>query len=185
MPKKTDKQLASLIAEAESDKIKDLKNTNERLLRQIDKLKDKKADLIEAVYQGARDGMSTLTLPKINQQSPIKKTKDTEICVPLLSDIQLAKRTPDYDSKIAEKRVIEYANRIVKLTKISEKQSNNVNKCVVLALGDIVEGELIFPGHSHLIDSSLYRQVTVDGPRILYAFFTTLLQSLMMSVTGL
>jgi hypothetical protein len=95
--------------------------------------------------------------------------------VPLLSDIQLAKRTPDYDSKIAEKRVIEYANRIVKLTKI-QRQSHNVNKCVVLALGDIVEGELIFPGQSHLIDSSLYRQVTVDGPRILYAFFTTLLQ---------
>ena len=176
MPKKTDKQLASLIAEAESDKIKDLKNTNERLLKQIDKLKDKKADLIEAVYQGARDGMSTLTLPKISKTTiPNKKTKDTEICVPLLSDIQLAKRTPDYDSKIAEKRVIEYANRIVKLTKI-QRQSHNVNKCVVLALGDIVEGELIFPGQSHLIDSSLYRQVTVDGPRILYAFFTTLLQ---------
>jgi hypothetical protein len=176
MPKKTDKQLASLIAEAESDKIKELKNTNERLLRQIDKLKDKKADLIEAVYQGARDGMSTLTLPKISKTTiPNKKTKDTEICVPLLSDIQLAKRTPDYDSKIAEKRVIEYANRIVKLTKI-QRQSHNVNKCVVLALGDIVEGELIFPGQSHLIDSSLYRQVTVDGPRILYAFFTTLLQ---------
>ena len=176
MPKKTDKQLASLIAEAESDKIKDLKNTNERLLRQIDKLKDKKADLIEAVYQGARDGMSTLTLPKISKSTiPNKKTKDTELCVPLLSDIQLAKRTPDYDSKIAEKRVIEYANRIVKLTKI-QRQSHNVNKCVVLALGDIVEGELIFPGQSHLIDSSLYRQVTVDGPRILYAFFTTLLQ---------
>jgi len=176
MPKKTDKQLASLIAEAESDKIKELKNTNERLLRQIDKLKDKKADLIEAVYQGARDGMSTLTLPKISKSTiPNKKTKDTEICVPLLSDIQLAKRTPDYDSKIAEKRVIEYANRIVKLTKI-QRQSHNVNKCVVLALGDIVEGELIFPGQSHLIDSSLYRQVTVDGPRILYAFFTTLLQ---------
>ncbi len=179
MPKKTDKQLASLIAEAESDKIKDLKNTNERLLRQIDKLKDKKADLIEAVYQGARDGMSTLTLPKISKSTiPNKKTKDTEICVPLLSDIQLAKRTPDYDSKIAENRVIEYANRIVKLTKI-QRQSHNVNKCVVLALGDIVEGELIFPGQSHLIDSSLYRQVTVDGPRILYAFLQLYYKSLM------
>ena len=83
MPKKTDKQLASLIAEAESDKIKELKNTNERLLRQIDKLKDKKADLIEAVYQGARDGMSTLTLPKISKSTITnKKTKDTELCVP-------------------------------------------------------------------------------------------------------
>ena len=39
-----DKELLELIAEAESSKIKDLKDTNTRLLKQIDKLKDKKAD---------------------------------------------------------------------------------------------------------------------------------------------
>ena len=48
---------------------------------------------------------------------------------------------------------------------------------MVLALGDIVEGELIFPGQSHLIDSSLYRQVTVDGPRIMHTFFSILLEN--------
>ena len=63
MPKNpNEKELASLIADAESDRVKELKNTNERLLKQIDKLKDKKADMIEAVYRGAKDGMSTLTL---------------------------------------------------------------------------------------------------------------------------
>jgi hypothetical protein len=177
MPKKNhNKELAGLIAEAESDKLKELKRTNERLLKQIDKLKDKKADMIQAVYQGARDGMSTLTLPKITKPNLKKNHKDKEICVPLLSDIQLAKRTTDYGTEVAEKRVIEYAHRIVKLTNI-QRQSHNVDKCVVLALGDIVEGELIFPGQAHLIDSSLYRQVTVDGPRILHTFFTILLEA--------
>ncbi len=177
MPKNNQsKQLAELIAEAESDKLKELKRTNERLLKQIDKLKDKKADMIEAVYQGARDGMSTLTLPKITKPKSKTKKKDTELCVPLLSDIQLAKRTTDYGTEVAEQRVIEYAHRIVKLTNI-QRQSHTVDKCVVLALGDIVEGELIFPGQAHLIDSSLYRQVTVDGPRILHAFFSILLEA--------
>ena len=38
MPKKNhNKELAGLIAEAESDKLKELKRTNERLLKQIDK----------------------------------------------------------------------------------------------------------------------------------------------------
>ena len=66
MTKKIDNELAKLIAEAESDKIRDLKDTNARLLKQIDKLKDKKADMVEAVFSGARDGMRTLQFPDIS-----------------------------------------------------------------------------------------------------------------------
>ena len=162
------KELASLLAEAESEAIKDLKQTNQRLLKQIDKLKDKKADLVEAVYMGARDGISTLDLPKV--KAPAKsKTKGEEICVPLLSDIQLAKRTPTYNSEIAEERVLRYADKIIQITRV-QKANHAIKKCAVLCLGDIVEGELIFPGQAHEIDSSLYKQVTVDGPRILHGF---------------
>lgn len=171
---KKDKQLAELLAEVESDRIKELKDTNERLLKQIDKLKDKKADLVEAVYRGAKDGMSTLSLPKI--QKPVKTTskKGEEICVPLLSDIQLAKRTSTYSTEVAEERVVRYAEKIVKIARI-QRANHIVKRCVVFALGDIIEGELIFPGQAHEIDSSLYRQVTVDGPRILSKFFNILL----------
>jgi hypothetical protein len=178
MPKNNKEQeLASLIADAESDRVKELKDTNERLLKQIDKLKDKKADMIEAVYRGAKDGMSTLSLPKIIKPTKSKKrTTQEEICVPLLSDIQLAKRTVDYDTSVAEERVIRYAHKIVKIAEI-QRATHKVEKCAVLALGDIVEGELIFPGQAHLIDSSLYRQVTVDGPRILHSFFSILLEN--------
>ena len=76
--------------------------------------------MIEAVYQGARDGMSTLTLPKITKPKS-KKRKDTELCVPLLSDIQLAKRTTDYGTEIAEAESKSMQNRIVKLTNIQRQ----------------------------------------------------------------
>ena len=90
--------------------------------------------------------------------------------VAILSDVQLAKVTPDYSTEVAEARVIEYANKIVNLTNL-QRHAHTVKKCAVLVAGDIVEGELIFPGQSHLIDASLYNQVTVDGPRILTKFF--------------
>ena len=121
-----DKELLELIAEAESSKIKDLKDTNTRLLKQIDKLKDKKADMVEAVFQGARDGMRTLQFPDINKPTTKKSTKkDEQICVPLISDIQLAKRTPDYDTNVAEKRVKLYAEKIVKLAEIQSQLTHS------------------------------------------------------------
>jgi len=169
------KELAKLLAEAESNSIKELKDTNVRLLKQLERAKDKKADLIEAVYSAAKDGISTLDLPTLKAPPKSKKKyKDEEICVPLLSDIQLAKTTPTYSTEIAEERVLRYADKIIKIARI-QGANHKVRKCAVLALGDIVEGELIFPGQAHLIDSSLYRQVTVDGPRILYGFFSKLL----------
>ena len=91
-----------------------------------------------------------------------------------MSDVQLAKVTPEYNTEIAEKRVIEYAHKIVELTNL-QRNAHPVRKCAVLAAGDIVEGELIFPGQTHLIDASLYNQVTIDGPRILTKFFDILL----------
>jgi Icc-related predicted phosphoesterase len=177
MAKRTkEERLAELLAEVESKKIDELKRTNERLLRQIERLKDRNADLKESVYRAITDGINTLSLPKLKPPSKKKSQKATEeICVPLLSDIQLSKITPDYNTKIAEKRVEQYAQKIVELADL-QSSFTSVKKCAVLALGDIVEGELIFPGQSHLIDASLYSQVTVDGPRILYKYFSTLLE---------
>jgi hypothetical protein len=44
-------------------------------------------------------------------------------------------------------------------------------------LGDIIEGELIFPGQSFLVDGGLYRQITVDGPRIMKNFINKMLEN--------
>ena len=173
--KRKDQKLIDLVAEATDDRINELKSVIERQNKQIDKLKDKKGDMVEAMNVAISDCISRLDLRPVKPPKPVKNSRGApEICVPLLSDIQLAKVTPEYNTKVAEKRVVQYAKKICKLADI-QRSSHPVNKVAVLCLGDIIEGELIFPGQSHLIDSSLYSQVTVDGPRILHKFFTILL----------
>lgn len=169
-----DKEIAKLLAEVESEQIKELQETNLRLLKRIDKLRAKKEQYVEALQEAVLDNFRMLELPKIAVPPHSKKRGGKEICVPIISDIQLAKTTATYNSQIAEQRVDLYADKIIKLARL-HKATTPVDKCVVLAVGDIVEGELIFPGQAHEIDSSLYKQVTVDGPRIMYNFFSKLL----------
>lgn len=169
-----ERDIAKLLAEVESEQLRELQETNIRLLKRIDKLRAKKEQYVEALETAVLDNFRSLSLPKIAVPPHSKKRAGKEICVPIISDIQLAKRTTTYNSDIAEQRVSLYADKIIKLARL-HKASTPVDKCVVLALGDIVEGELIFPGQAHEIDSSLYRQVTVDGPRIMYNFFAKLL----------
>jgi len=176
MVKKSKDELVDLIAEATSEKVDELKKIIEKQRKQIDRLKDKKLDLIDAMNEAIQTNIAELDLRPVKPPTKSKKkTKHEEICVPLLSDIQLAKVTPTYSTAVAEERVLRYADKICDIADI-QRASHTVKKCVVLALGDIVEGELIFPGQAHLIDSSLYAQVTVDGPRILHGFFNRLLQ---------
>lgn len=168
------KSVEQLMAEVESRVVQDLKKDNLKLLKQLDKAKNKKADMVDAVYQAVDTNLRTWDKPKVPKPTLSTKKAGEEVAIAVLSDIQLAKVTPEYNSEIAEVRVIEYAKKIVELANL-QRATHPVNKCAVFAVGDIIEGELIFPGQSHLIDSSLYKQVTVDGPRIMTKFFDILL----------
>jgi hypothetical protein len=164
--------------EEQEDREQKLRQTIDRLNRKLAESKAKEAELVDAVYQAALDGISGLTLPKIIKKPAARGDSITssEVCVPMVSDLQLAKVTPDYNSEVCEQRMERYATKIIEMADI-QRAHHPVTKCVVPCLGDIIEGELIFPGQSFLIDSSLYRQVTVDGPRIMYNFLATLLTS--------
>ena len=139
MAKRSKEEITELLAEVTDGKYAELKATNERLLKKIDKLKDKNADLIDAVYRAVKDGIHSLDFPPIKAPPISRKKAGEEICVPLLSDIQLAKTTPTYDSKVAEERVIRYAHKISELARLQRK-SHPIKKAAVLCLGDIVEG---------------------------------------------
>ena len=64
MPK-NNKEIEKLLAEAESSKIRELKADNLRLLRQLEKAKNKKADMIDAVYEAVATNLRTWDKPKI------------------------------------------------------------------------------------------------------------------------
>ena len=66
-------------AEAESLKIQALKADNLRLLKQLDKAKNKKADLIEALLEAVNTNLRTWDKPKIPKPTISKKNKDERI----------------------------------------------------------------------------------------------------------
>ncbi len=151
-----------------------LRASNDRLSKQLSKAKVSKQELADAVYRAARDSISGLSVKPVDPPKPDTRKRDDETAVAILSDWQLAKLTASYSSKICEKRIEQYADKVCKLVEI-QRADHPVKSLRVYLLGDLLEGEMIFPGQSHLIDGSLYRQVMVDGPRILSAFLRRML----------
>lgn len=152
-----------------AERFAELQAAHRRTLRDLEKEKNKKAELVAAVYQAARDGIAGLDFPTVAPPARDKRTRTAETAVAVLSDWQLAKVTPTYSSAVCEERIRRYADKVEKLVSI-QRADHPVRDLRVYLLGDLVEGELIFPGQAHLIDASLYRQVLVDGPRILGDF---------------
>jgi hypothetical protein len=155
--------------------IEELRSANLRLLRDLDRARISRQELVDAVYRAAHDAASGLTLaPVPAPRVDLRTDHRPEVAVAMLSDWQLGKRTPSYGTEVCEERIGRYAEKVVRLTNI-QRSHHPVRELHVWLLGDIVEGELIFPGQAHRIDASLYRQVAVDGPRILGNFLRAML----------
>lgn len=172
-------QADSLVAEMDaeqqqSDTLSHLRQANARLSRQLTQAKIRTSELVDAVYRAASDAAAGLDLFPVPAPAPDPRVHDEEVAVAVLSDWQLAKVTPSYSSAICEERVALYADKVLRLTAI-QRADHPVRTLRVYVVGDLLEGELIFPGQAHLIDASLYRQVVVDGPRILTAFLRRML----------
>ena len=144
----------------------DARRALHKALRELDKAKRKKAELVDAVYQAARDAMASLTLPAAPKPAKDARRKAGEVAVVLLSDWQLAKTTPSYNTAVCEERIRRLGAKVRELVAI-QRADHPVREIHLLCLGDLIEGEMVFPGQAHLIDASLYRQVMSDGPRIL------------------
>lgn len=160
---------------AEADaQLQETRQSLNRALRELDKVKRSKDEIVKAVYTAARDAASALELAPVPAPVKVKSSKDREVAVAVLSDWQLAKITDTYNTETCERRIEQYGDKVIELTNI-QRSHHPVRELRVYLLGDLVEGELIFPGQAHLIDASLFRQVMVDGPRILTNFIRKML----------
>jgi hypothetical protein len=158
----------------DNPKLKELKTTIDRLYRKIDDMKSKNQEYEDTVYKAVRDSMSDFDMPPVKKPVVDKRTKGEEVTVAMLADWQLGKVTPSYNSDVARERIDLYGDKVIQLTNI-RRNAMPIKKCHVWILGDIVEGEDIFPGNQWLIDSSLYRQVTKNGLEILGDFIRKML----------
>ncbi len=155
-----------LVEKVASQAAVDARRTINRLNRQLLKERDRTEAVMNAVYQAIHDGISGLEFPDFSPPPKDRRTKSAETAICVLSDWQLGKQTPTYSSEMCEQRISRYVEKVSSIVKL-QRADHPVKKVALFLVGDMIEGELIFPGQAHQIDSSLYQQVTIDGPRIL------------------
>ncbi len=140
------------------DDASDLRDANRRLLRQLDTATAKRDELVAAVYRAARDAASTLVIPPVPRPAKDRRAGKPEVAICLLADWQAGKVTPEYNSQKTAERVRLYAEKVVKLIDL-HRANRPVHEARIYLLGDLLEGEEIFPGQAHRIDASLYTQL--------------------------
>jgi hypothetical protein len=166
MSKNTD--IISSIAEREvtayeaTSEIERLKAAHRKALRKLDDRDLEKRELIEAVYQAAQEAATAMNLKPIAPPKADKRQAEDEVAILILSDWQLGKITPTYNSEVCADRIVQLAEKVNKLVEIQRK-AHPVKEVRVYLLGDLIEGEDIFPGQAHLVDASLYNQVFHGG----------------------
>lgn len=135
----------------------ELRRTNAKLMRLLEKSKASREELVQAVYQAAKDAASSMVVPPVPEPRTDRR-KSPEVAICLLADWQNGKTTPEYDSEVTAARVRRYAEKAVKLIEL-QRSHHPVNEAHIFLLGDLLEGEEIFPGQAHRIDASLYVQL--------------------------
>lgn len=153
----------------------DTKAALNRALRALSKAKTSHEEMVAAIYQAVSDNLKALTFGKVSKPPADRRKGDDETAVITFSDLQLGQVTSSYNSEIAEQRVQQYADKIIRLTEL-QRASHPIRKAKLYMLGDLIEGELIVPSHPHQVDSSVYAQVALNGPRILVGFIRRLLE---------
>lgn len=159
---------ASIAAESDS------KATINRLLRELDKAKLSKDELVDALYRAVADNVQGIAFKPVPKPSISQGKKHEETAIIVFSDLQLGQVTASYNTQVAEERVQRYADKIEKLVAI-QRADHPVRNAKLYMLGDLVEGELIFPHQPHQIDQSLFSQSVREGPRIVSDFIRRML----------
>lgn len=142
------------------DQLAELRRALQRSQRSVAKAKARTDDLVEAVYQAARDaaqasGRGTPSLPK--PKADKRKTKG-EVALVHATDWQLGKRTADYSIETCAQRIDQVVEKVIHLTDI-QRAHHPVRDCHLFLGGDMVEGITIFPGQAWEVEAHLFEQL--------------------------
>jgi hypothetical protein len=142
----------------ESNDVKELRQAMLRLQKQLKQSKERNEDLVFATRQAAYDAM--LTFGKITPVPTVdvdKRNAKGEVALWHMTDWQGAKRTASYNSQVMRKRVMEFAEKAVRITDI-QRADHPVKEVTIAFGGDMVEGLFNFPSQAFEIDSTLFEQ---------------------------
>lgn len=139
--------------------VEELRKANRRLERQLAERKAKTADLIEAVYQAAKDAsLIQGKSPAVPKPKRDRRAKDSETALLLLSDWHIGKATISYNSDVAAERVRLLGEKVARIAEV-ERADHPVQECHALLAGDMADNTAIFPGHAYEVDATMFAQV--------------------------
>lgn len=151
-----------------------LRQENARLKRELDTAREKTLEYMAALRAAVFEASADLKINPPKARVPKVQAHGTpETACLAVSDLQLGKETPTYNIAVCEERMKLLAEKVIEIAKMQEHH-HPVRELHLHLLGDIVEGESIFPGQAHQIHAGLFRQM-VDGQRILINLITDLL----------
>jgi hypothetical protein len=140
------------------EEVVELRQIIVRLQKQLKKAKERTEDLVETTQQAAYDAMISMgKVPPVIEPVADKSKKKGEVALWHMTDWQGAKRTTTYNSEVMRKRVLEFANKAVKITEI-QRADHPVRECYILFGGDMVEGLFNFPTQAFEVDATLFEQ---------------------------
>lgn len=165
-------------AKKESDpQIVELRKALLHTQKELAKAKQKTDELVEATMRGAYEAMLAMGgVEPVQAPTPDKRKAKEEVALIHSTDWQGAKVTTSYNSDIMQKRVMQFADKVVALTEL-QRAHHPVKECVVMFGGDMVEGLFNYPAQLWQIDNSLFGQfvnvsrLCVDFVRVMLANF--------------
>ena len=142
----------------ESDDVKELRQAMMRLQKQLKQSKERNEDLVFTTKQAAYDAMLTMgKIPAVPEVIVDKRKGKAEVALWHMTDWQGAKRTTSYNSEIMRERVLDFAEKAVRITDI-QRADHPVKEVTIAFGGDMVEGLFNFPSQAFEIDSTLFEQ---------------------------
>jgi len=142
----------------ESEDVAELRRALMRVQKQLLQAKQRTDELVEVTHQAAHDATLAMgPITPVKAPELIKHKKKPEVALWHLTDWQGAKKTPSYNSQVMVQRVMNFAEKAVKISDIM-RADHPVNDCVIMFGGDMVEGLFNFPSQAFEIDATLFEQ---------------------------
>ena len=136
-----------------------LRKANLRLQAKLSDAKAKTADMVEAVYQAAKDAAVVVGKPPaVPKPKADRRKRKPEVALLHLSDLHFGKETPSFNTEVAAERLELLGVKIARMVEI-ERADHPVRDIHVALGGDLAENLGIFPGQIYEVDSTMFAQV--------------------------
>lgn len=144
--------------EQEPEDVNLLRSALRRTQVQLAQAKERNEHLVEVTKQAAFDAMLSLgSVPPVPKPVKDKRKKKEEVALWVMTDWQGAKKTTTYNTEVMRKRVLQFTDKAVAITKI-QRNDHPVRNCVIAFGGDMIEGLFNFPTQPYEIDATLFEQ---------------------------